>query len=679
MMVSSEPQLQHSYRKSSAEKSRDSDLLDGDSLMEMASLEDATNTHVHAGSLNNSFSTGDLNMSHRRVHFHHDPSISTNISKQSSVPRLTTEKVVSIHNLDDKNSNNNNNNADRQFKNGSSQHRPQQYRIPLQQSQQQLKQSKAYLWKVIDFIDRWGFIREILQPDSVQLIVLCLLWYGSSAMTNNIAKQIFQLVKCPVTLTYVQFGFNAVFCFIFGYFSNVVDRAVNVAAGKSPLIGSASDTFSDHGKASSQWWQIFTSGLSFRKFMPSIRLIPFPFLRRIFRILFLIIGWVLSRLVDIIHYFGKLLRFWIALGLGIHEDEYMAAGGGVSNTAQHYGDRLHKTHVLKPSMSIVRTMAPLSVFLISGHVFSSIALSNVPVSFVHTIKALSPLFTVLIFRFVWKTRYQTSIYVSLVPLTLGVMLACSSEISFNMVGLLCALASTLIFVCQNIFSKKLFKERTLDKLNMLLYSNSLSFIFMCPIWFWSEGHGWFVKSDVVPDLHAAQSGTDWSMYTVSSLFILNGLSHFMQNVFAFSILSLVSPVTYSIASLIKRIVVIVASILWFGQHVENVQICGIVLTFVGLWMYQHVKHNMHASPSASSVNNSQSRHAGINVEPRNEDEALESSRAFQQQQQQQTQPYMNGQQSPSNLQLHGVKSLIDGSHKAYHKNSDAEMIVMYKD
>lgn len=66
--------------------------------------------------------------------------------------------------------------------------------------------------------------------------------------------------------------------------------------------------------------------------MPSIRLIPFPFLRRIFRILFIIIGWVLSRLVDIIHYFGKLLRFWIALGLGIHEDEYMAAGGGVSNT-----------------------------------------------------------------------------------------------------------------------------------------------------------------------------------------------------------------------------------------------------------------------------------------------------------------------------------------------------------
>ncbi|KAI3640956.1 hypothetical protein MIR68_001834 [Amoeboaphelidium protococcarum] len=675
MMVSSEPQVQHQYRKSSAEKSsKDSDLLDGDSLMEMASLEDAANTHVHAGSLNNSFSTGDLNMSHRRVHFHHDPSISTNISRQSSVPRLMTDKVVNIQNFDN---NNNNNNADILLRNGSSHHRPQQYQPPLQQSQQQ---SKAYLWQVIDFIDRWGFIREILQPDSVQLIVLCLLWYGSSAMTNNIAKQIFQLVKCPVTLTYVQFGFNAVFCFIFGYFSNVVDRAVNVAAGKSPLIGSAGDTFSDHGKASSQQWQIFTSGWNIRKFMPSIRLIPFPFLRRIFKILFVIIGWTLSRLVDIIHYFGKLLRFWIALGLGIHEDEYMAAGGGgggISNTAQNYGDRLHKTHVLKPSMSIIRTMAPLSVFLISGHVFSSIALSNVPVSFVHTIKALSPLFTVLIFRFVWKTRYQTSIYVSLVPLTLGVMLACSSEISFNMVGLLCALASTLIFVCQNIFSKKLFKQRTLDKLNMLLYSNSLSFIFMCPIWFWSEGHGWFVKSDVAPDLHAAQSEADWSMYTVSSLFILNGLSHFMQNVFAFSILSLVSPVTYSIASLIKRIVVIVASILWFGQHVENVQICGIVLTFVGLWMYQHVKHDMHASPSASSVSSSQSRHAGINVDPRNEDEALETSRVFQRQQQ--TRSSINGQQSPSNLQLHGVKSLIDGSHKAYHKNSDAEMIVMYKD
>jgi multidrug transporter EmrE-like cation transporter len=67
--------------------------------------------------------------------------------------------------------------------------------------------------------------------------------------------------------------------------------------------------------------------------------------------------------------------------------------------------------------------------------------------------------------------------------------------------------------------------------------------------------------------------------SVLALFILNGLSHFCQNVFAFSILSLVTPVSYSIASLVKRIVVIVASILWFAQPVSSVQMVRYLCSF----------------------------------------------------------------------------------------------------
>ena len=48
------------------------------------------------------------------------------------------------------------------------------------------------------------------------------------------------------------------------------------------------------------------------------------------------------------------------------------------------------------------------------------------------------------------------------------------------------------------------------------------------------------------------------------------------------VLALVSPVTYSIAGLCKRIFVIVVAIIWFGQKVSFLQCTGIVLTFVGL-------------------------------------------------------------------------------------------------
>lgn len=54
---------------------------------------------------------------------------------------------------------------------------------------------------------------------------------------------------------------------------------------------------------------------------------------------------------------------------------------------------------------------------------------------------------------------------------------------------------------------------------------------------------------------------------------------------AFQVLGVVSPVTYSVASLIKRIAVVTVSILWFGQKVSAMQQFGIVLTFGGLYIY----------------------------------------------------------------------------------------------
>jgi len=72
-------------------------------------------------------------------------------------------------------------------------------------------------------------------------------------------------------------------------------------------------------------------------------------------------------------------------------------------------------------------------------------------------------------------------------------------------------------------------------------------------------------------------------------FYMNGTVHFAQNIIAFVILSSTSPVTYSIASLIKRVAVICIAIMWFNQTVHPIQAVGIVLTFAGLYMYNNAK------------------------------------------------------------------------------------------
>jgi solute carrier family 35 protein E1 len=289
----------------------------------------------------------------------------------------------------------------------------------------------------------------------------------------------------------------------------------------------------------------------------------------------------------------------------------------------------------EPTKALVRGVLPMAAFQVFGHVFSSVATSRVPVSTVHTIKvrdplstlvgqalpyqgrldsgtdtfpfiftidpiytqALSPLFTVLSYRFLFNVSYSSSTYIALIPLTLGVMFACSFDVSgSNLFGLICAFGSTLIFVSSNIFFKKIVPSTSgsstasgkdgqattnarLDKINLLFYSSSLAFTFMIPL---------FLYNDFLP-LLSPNKPKPIQTQRVLYYFLLNGTSHFAQNVLAFAILSSTSPVTYSIASLIKRIVVIVMAILWFRQSVHPIQALGITLTFVGLYMYQNAK------------------------------------------------------------------------------------------
>ncbi|PGH00607.1 solute carrier family 35, member E1 [Blastomyces parvus] len=272
-----------------------------------------------------------------------------------------------------------------------------------------------------------------------------------------------------------------------------------------------------------------------------------------------------------------------------------------------------KNGLRRPSVDVIRTTLPLAVFQVLGHILSSMATSQIPVSMVHTIKGLSPLFTVLAYRTIFGIKYARATYLSLVPLTTGVMLACSSGFSTNFFGILCAFCAALVFVSQNIFSKKLFNEsnraeaeghaagpRKLDKLNLLYYCSGQAFLLTLPVWFVSEGYN--LTKDFLHDFSinlSTKSGTlDHGPLMLE--FVFNGVSHFAQNILAFIILSMISPVSYSVASLIKRVFVIVVAIVWFGSSTTSVQAFGIGLTFLGLYLYDRTSHDDAADRRANA-------------------------------------------------------------------------------
>ncbi|KAI0047843.1 TPT-domain-containing protein, partial [Auriscalpium vulgare] len=316
-------------------------------------------------------------------------------------------------------------------------------------------------------------------PSTLRFILLCGLWYTSSALSSNTGKAILNQFRYPVTLTFVQFAFVAAYCLLF----------------MSPIV-----------------------------------------------------------------------RF---------------------------------SRLRKPSRAILKDTLPMGLFQVGGHIFSSMAISRIPVSTTHTIKALSPLFTVAAYALLFGVRYSAKTYVSLLPLTFGVMLACSFDMSAsNAIGLLCAFGSALVFVTSNIFFKKIMPTPTsagatshhkLDKLNLLFYSSSMAFLLMIPIWVFTDLPLFLAASSAEPGHVAHPSHGHSAHHSVAYYMILNGTVHYAQNIIAFVILASVSPVTYSIASLVKRVVVICMAIVWFSQSVHPVQGVGIALTFAGLWMYNNAK------------------------------------------------------------------------------------------
>ncbi|CDO69638.1 hypothetical protein BN946_scf184851.g26 [Trametes cinnabarina] len=311
---------------------------------------------------------------------------------------------------------------------------------------------------------------------TVRFILLCALWYMTSALSSNTGKSIMTLFRYPVTLTFVQFGFVAAYCLLF----------------MSPLV-----------------------------------------------------------------------RF---------------------------------SRLRAPNKAIIQNTFPMGVFQVGGHIFSSMAISRIPVSTVHTIKALSPLFTVAAYALLFGVSYSPKTYISLLPLTFGVMLACSFDMSAsNAVGLLCAFGSAIVFVSQNIFFKKIVpsghgaqSSHKLDKLNLLFYSSSMAFLLMIPIWIYYDLPA-LLSSRTDPTHVAHPTHGHATPHSVTYYFIANGTVHFAQNIIAFVILASTSPVTYSIASLIKRVAVICIAIVWFAQPVHPIQAAGIALTFFGLYMYNSAK------------------------------------------------------------------------------------------
>jgi len=231
------------------------------------------------------------------------------------------------------------------------------------------------------------------------------------------------------------------------------------------------------------------------------------------------------------------------------------------------------------SCQLLKQIVPLSVAYLLTYTLGHVSVGKVPLSFHHSIKASAPIFAVVLSRFFLNEIHETSVYISLIPIIGGVSVATATELSFEFVGFVTAFLSTFISVCQTIYSKFLFENFQMDHFNVQFYLSTVSAILLFPLCiFW----------EVLPFLQDNTKNLD--LVQIAGMLLVNSCSYWIQNVLAFALVSKITTLTYAIAGVTKRIILITSSVLYFGNPVNWLNGIGIALSVSGVGLYHASKY-----------------------------------------------------------------------------------------
>lgn len=235
----------------------------------------------------------------------------------------------------------------------------------------------------------------------------------------------------------------------------------------------------------------------------------------------------------------------------------------------------------KTDLEFWKTLFPVALAHTIGHVAATVSMSKVAVSFTHIIKSGEPAFSVLVSRFLLGESFPLPVYLSLVPIIGGCALSAITELNFNMTGLMGAMVSNMAFVLRNIFSKKGMKGKSVGGMNYYACLSIMSLLILTPFAIAVEGPqvwtlGW--------QKAVSQIGPNFVWWVVAQC-----VFYHLYNQVSYMSLNEISPLTFSIGNTMKRISVIVASIIIFSTPVQPVNALGAAIAILGTFLYSQAK------------------------------------------------------------------------------------------
>lgn len=237
----------------------------------------------------------------------------------------------------------------------------------------------------------------------------------------------------------------------------------------------------------------------------------------------------------------------------------------------------------KLNASELKTLLPIALCHTGVHVGAVIALGAGAVSFAHIVKASEPVVTCALNALLLGQILPLPVYATLLPIIGGVAIASLKELSFTWLALGSAMLSNVSSAARGVLSKKTMSGKkmgeNLDAQNLYAVLTAMSTLILIPAMLAMEGTSFFSAfSQVV-------AKGEYTRKSLAMLIGLSGASYYAYNEVAFLALGKVNPVTHAVGNTIKRVVIIVASVIAFKTPMSTGSIVGSSIAIAGTLLY----------------------------------------------------------------------------------------------
>jgi len=231
-------------------------------------------------------------------------------------------------------------------------------------------------------------------------------------------------------------------------------------------------------------------------------------------------------------------------------------------------------------------LSPAAFGHLATHVGAVIAFFAGAVSFGHIVKASEPVVSCALNAVFLGEVLPWQVYASLLPIIGGVGLASAAEMSFNWLCFGAAMGSNVGSAARGVYSKMVMSRggigENMNASNIYAVLTIMAFVLLVPIAFLMESPATMIAG------FKASYAVGGSKFVMSMLY--SGLYYYLYNEVAFLALGQLDPVSHAVSNTMKRVVIIIASIIVFRTPVTTLGVIGSSIAILGTLGYSIAKN-----------------------------------------------------------------------------------------